>query len=424
MSTEKGYQSDLPTFEISSEVDESLSVNESSLAQRIHRHTGALSVIGILAFLVLVSLSSSTLFPAESRTMESSDFIRTVKGLNISMINKHARKIKFSSLEESDYEDLFDSFVTHYKKAYNATERPTRYTTFKENLMTVENRNEAEESAGGTATHGVSRFLDMSNEEFEEVYLSATPMTKTTSDIGIDVDVEPYTGTADAVSWVGKYVNSINDQGYCGSCWAWSVTQQIESDSVRNSLLTTDDSLSVQEIVSCDSSSFGCRGGWTERAYTFVNSNGGLTTSGSYPYSSFYDITGICKSKSVESTITIDNYYRLGSESDMTDYVLSTGTLSVCVDASTWSTYVSGVMADCDTSVNHCVQIVGVDKTTEGGYWLVRNTWSDLWGEDGYIRLKLGVDTCGITYDPTYTDPIALAGSDSADSSSHKSKSS
>jgi C1A family cysteine protease len=29
-------------------------------------------------------------------------------------------------------------------------------------------------------------------------------------------------------------------------------------------------------------------------------------------------------------------------------------------------------------------------------YWIVRNTWGSDWGENGYVRLKFGENTCGI----------------------------
>ena len=88
------------------------------------------------------------------------------------------------------------------------------------------------------------------------------------------------------------------------------------------------------------------------------------------------------------------------------DYVLSTGPLSVCLDASEWGSYTSGVMASCGTDVDHCVQVVGVD--TENGYWIVRNSWGGHFGDDGYIYLKTGQDTCAITTDPTYAEVSAV----------------
>jgi C1A family cysteine protease len=42
-------------------------------------------------------------------------------------------------------------------------------------------------------------------------------------------------------------------------------------------------------------------------------------------------------------------------------------------------------------SLDHGVLAVGF--TSE--YWIVKNSWNTRWGEDGYIRVKMG-NTCGI----------------------------
>lgn len=39
-------------------------------------------------------------------------------------------------------------------------------------------------------------------------------------------------------------------------------------------------------------------------------------------------------------------------------------------------------------------------------YLQVRNSWGTGWGEDGYIRLSYGSNTCKINDDPTYVDPV------------------
>lgn len=70
---------------------------------------------------------------------------------------------------------------------------------------------------------------------------------------------------------------------------------------------------------------------------------------------------------------------------------ITSSPLSVTVDASNWSSYKSGVLANCGTSINHAVLLVGVIN----GAWKIKNSWGTSWGEQGFIRLAAG-NTCGV----------------------------
>lgn len=72
---------------------------------------------------------------------------------------------------------------------------------------------------------------------------------------------------------------------------------------------------------------------------------------------------------------------------------LSKEPISVCVDASRWSLYRSGVFNNCRVEpLDHAVLLVGVSAD---GTWRIKNSWGTGWGENGFIRLAAG-NTCGV----------------------------
>lgn len=68
------------------------------------------------------------------------------------------------------------------------------------------------------------------------------------------------------------------------------------------------------------------------------------------------------------------------------------GPVAISVDASGWSSYDSGIFDGCSYNSNidldHAVVAVGYGSDSTGDYWIVRNSWSASYGEDGYIRVK------------------------------------
>lgn len=304
---------------------------------------------------------------------------------------------------------MWEQFKVEYGKHYETmTEETHRFGVFISNLRTANLRNEQERQSGGTAVHGITRFFDLEAAEFAKQFLGSDPKLRSEERNSTDA----YTATAEGLAqvsegsskdWTGVLTTPVKDQGYCGSCWAFSATEQIESDSMR--VLGTSYILSPEQITQCDKTSYGCNGGWTEHAYKYVKSAGGIEQNSDYPYTSYQGVTGSCHVDASKEVISINGYTTISGESNMASYVLSTGPLSVCVDAETWNSYKGGIMSACGTNIDHCVQAVGVD-TSSGGYWKVRNSWGTSWGESGYIRLAYGKNTCGITSDPTYTTGV------------------
>merc|ERR1712137_943413 len=78
--------------------------------------------------------------------------------------------------------------------------------------------------------------------------------------------------------------------------------------------------------------------------------------------------------------------------------------VSVAIEVSSMAfmLYSHGVLSQpkCGTSVNHAVLAVGYNTQKRSKYWIIKNSWSQSWGEDGYIRLEMDTtqpyDTCAI----------------------------
>lgn len=68
------------------------------------------------------------------------------------------------------------------------------------------------------------------------------------------------------------------------------------------------------------------------------------------------------------------------------------------------TTYSGGVYFPHDCSsceINHTVLIVGYGVERSGGvnlpYWIIKNSWGPEWGEEGYMKLQRGSNTCRIS---------------------------
>lgn len=160
--------------------------------------------------------------------------------------------------------------------------------------------------------------------------------------------------------------------------------------------------LSEQQVLDCTPNpkhcggTGGCHGGTIELAYDKIIEMGGLSTEWMYPYTSYFGDDNKCHydagktrpfTKMSKYVVLPTNKYE-----PVLETLATKGPLGVAVDASTWKSYSTGVFDGCNQThpiLNHVVQLVGYGTDAQhGDYWLVRNSWSPSWGENGYIRLK------------------------------------
>jgi C1A family cysteine protease len=299
----------------------------------------------------------------------------------------------------------FAKFCARYGKSYATFhEERERFENFKDNFKRALRWNEEDGKPLGEENWGVTKFSDMTPEEFRNTMLlpnKPKPMYKPSMKLDDDIVLPT------SFDWrpLGA-VTPIYNQGQCGSCWAFSATEEIESQwFLANHTLTQ---LSMQQIISCDTVDEGCNGGDTPTAYQYVIKAGGLESYADYPYASGGGATGRCKFNKQDIVASISGWEYITqspqcNETAMKVGVVNNGPLSICVDAETWQTYSGGIITNrCAQDLDHCVMIVGYNVTQAGvSYWLVRNSWGTDWGEDGYIYVEVGKNLCGIADEVT-----------------------
>jgi C1A family cysteine protease len=297
----------------------------------------------------------------------------------------------------------FSDFQVLYNKHYaNAAEESRRFEIFCENTQRAHHLN-MDSPRSSDVQFGVTKFSDLTRAEFSRLLGYQKPKY---APEGIPDGAERLSEAAPPQTFDWRthspsVVTPVYNQGQCGSCWAFSATENIESQwALAGNTLTE---LSMQQIVSCDTTDDGCNGGDTPTAYEYVIKAGGLDSGADYPYTSGAGKTGKCAVKTGDFVAKIQGWEYAGkkNESAMVAYLAANGPLSICVDASTWDGYKSGIYpaSKCGTSLDHCVLAVGYDLNQ--GYWIVRNSWATDWGIDGYIYLEYGKDTCGLSIEPT-----------------------
>lgn len=302
----------------------------------------------------------------------------------------------------------------------------TRLAAFRMNVASADasNAEQGEHCADlfdGDCTFGVTKFSHLFPEEFRATHLGYKHAAH-------EAPVLPAAAAGPAsVDWRPKgVVTPVKDQGQCGSCWAFSTTEEIESAYAMKTGKLVE--LSTQQIISCDKVDQGCNGGDTPTAYKYVVKAGGIDTAKDYPDKSHNSgQTGKCtwdkdKAVSISGFTYATTPCKRGSckhqdEDQMAASVAAHGPVSVCVNAGAagWQTYKQGVFKKrCGAAVSdldHCVQVVGYDQSGDTPYWIVRNSWNTDWGIEGYMHLAMGKNLCGIADEAT----IATADAGSED---------
>ena len=97
-----------------------------------------------------------------------------------------------------------------------------------------------------------------------------------------------------------------------------------------------------------------------------------------------------------------------GDEEMIKRIVATYGPVAVAIDASDWgfSRYSSGIYSseNCRKDLsNHAALIVGYGSEDNQDYWIVKNSWGEEWGLNGFIKMARNKNNmCGIATMATY----------------------
>lgn len=324
--------------------------------------------------------------------------------------------------------EAFEAWIALYNKNYvhDDEEKAKRLGIFKQNAATILEHNS---NPLNTFKMAINQFADLTFEEFASTRLGLNmslggQLRARSHEISSSVGAFRYADFSDLpskVDWREKgAVTPVKNQAMCGSCWAFSTTGSIEGiNAIKTGQLV---SLSEQQLVSCDTEKdMGCGGGLMDFAFEYVLKNGGIDTEEDYGYWS-WDLPCQRRREHDRPAVVIDGYEDVPvNDGEALKKAVANQPVSVAICASSaLQFYSSGVVNDksCCQDLNHGVLAVGYVDADEqgkegagigaggGGHWIVKNSWGNGWGEEGFFRLsttsKEEGGACGIYQAASY----------------------
>lgn len=242
----------------------------------------------------------------------------------------------------------------------------------------------------------------LSKEEIAQKYLGlrTTPFIDPFFKFLSSLETSIYEGP-ESFDWrkeMPECVLPIRDQGHCGSCWAHSASEVLSDRFCIASKGQIKEVFSPQQLVDCDMIDMGCNGGFLTNPFLYYATVGAQTEECYGPYTSGKTggrsrscIIKDWKCPVRKASITTLRWHT--SVDSIKANLVAFGPINTGFTVyEDFMTYKGGIYEHKTGGIlgGHAVKIVGFGEENGVGYWIVQNSWSSAWGENGYFRIKFG----------------------------------
>jgi C1A family cysteine protease len=176
-------------------------------------------------------------------------------------------------------------------------------------------------------------------------------------------------------------VTAVQDQGGCGSCWAFAATALAESYAIVVKNADSSIGLSEQYSLLC-TPGCSCNGG---EAYLAADQivRRGCPYRSDYPYNPYSSDPSICyRAVQYFQVAKYETVYSWLSDSEIINLLQDAPVTTDVYAGSNWYSYSTGVLSCGSSAVyaNHVVELIGYTST----YWIIKNSWGSGWGKQGF----------------------------------------
>jgi len=214
---------------------------------------------------------------------------------------------------------------------------------------------------------------------------------------------------------------------YCGSCWAHATTSAL-SDRIKIARKGAwpDVNIAPQVLVSCNEGNDGCHGGDPRSANAWMADND-ISDETCAIYRAMGHDNGLkCGELSLcENCIRdkgcvkipkyfkfrVDEYDGVSGEENMMAEIYQRGPISCGISVTKEVVDFKGGEVFYDKTgaqtIEHEISVVGwgVDEATGWKYWRIRNSWGTYWADQGFFKLRKGVNNLAIETDCDWATP-------------------